>query len=218
VFPSVVIDQLRTLLLDVTPSAMKLGMLASDDVLRAVERGLDGLPATAGPPLVVDPVLRSSSGAVLLESRALGGLQQLTGRAALVTPNLDEAARLTGDDTSTRSGTESAARRLVTELGAGAALVTGGHRTEDAADCLAQGRDGGTTVTWLEGARIPGGPVHGTGCALSAAVTAALALGDPVETAVGRARAFVRDALARTTRPGAGSALLGLAPEPGVSA
>jgi len=218
VFPSVVLAQLRTLLHDVTPSAVKLGMLASDDVLRVVERGLDGFPVDAAPPLVIDPVLRSSSGAVLLESRAIGGLTELIGRATLVTPNLAEAERLTGEDVSTRSGTERAARVLVTEIGASAALVTGGHRPDDAADCLAQRTGDDVAVSWLEGERIPAPAVHGTGCALSAAITAALAQGDPLEVAVRRARAFLRSAIAHASRPGSGAALLGIvdAPEAGV--
>ena len=111
-FPNVLLEQLRVLLRDVPPHAVKLGMLASDDVLRAVALGLGelkGLPV----PVVIDPVLRASDGTPLLERRALAGLRELARGAALVTPNLAEAEALCERDVSTRAGVESAARQLV---------------------------------------------------------------------------------------------------------
>ncbi len=211
VFPSVVTEQLRALLRDVSPHAVKLGMLASDDVLRAVDLGLDLLRDLAVP-LVIDPVLRASDGTPLLERRAWGGLRELMKRAALVTPNLPEAEALCERDVSTRAGVEAAARQLVLELGAGAALVKGGHREGDADDCLALRSGAGVEVRWLAGARIPGPSVHGTGCALSAAIAARLALGDALPAAVDRARAFVRDAIARAERIGSGAPVLIFSP------
>jgi hydroxymethylpyrimidine/phosphomethylpyrimidine kinase len=211
-FPSVVTEQLRVLLRDVPPHAVKLGMLASDDVLRAVDLGLDtlrGLPV----PFVIDPVLRASDGTWLLERRALGGLRELIGRAALVTPNLAEAEMLCERDVSTRAGIEAAARQLVGELGAGAALVKGGHRERDADDCLALRSDAGVELRWLAGERIPGGEVHGTGCALSAAIVARLARGDALLAAVEAARAFVREAIANAQAIGGGRSVLGFAGE-----
>ncbi len=216
VFPSVAADQLRRLVADVRPHAVKLGMLASDDVLRNIDLSLDLLergpdPRTpAGlPPLVIDPVLMASDGTTLLERRAWPGLQGLCARAALVTPNRPEALELTGIDASTRKGAEAAARFFVEEFGAQATLVKGGHASEDAADCLAERADGETKVTWLEGERIPGDPVHGTGCALSAAATARLAHGDSILLAVTAARAFVRDAIENAHAIGAGARVLG---------
>jgi hydroxymethylpyrimidine/phosphomethylpyrimidine kinase len=224
-FPSVMTEQLRVLLRDVPPHALKLGMLASDDVLRAVALGLSELPgmrparsgrgaATAsGPPLVpivIDPVLRASDGAQLLERRALGGLRELIAHCALVTPNLAEAETLCERDVSTRAGIEAAARHLITELGAGAALVKGGHRERDADDCLALRAGAGIELRWLTGERIPGGDVHGTGCALSAAVTARLARGDTLPTAIDAARAFVRAAIQNAHAIGNGRRVLGL--------
>ncbi len=108
VFPNVVLAQLRMLLRDLRPDAVKLGMLASDDVARSVELGLrelDGRPE-GRPPLVIDPVLAASDGTPLLERRAWGVLQDLIGRATLVTPNLSEAASLSGCDVSTDEGIE----------------------------------------------------------------------------------------------------------------
>jgi len=206
VFPNVVLDQLRILLRDAPPDAVKLGMLAGDDVVRAVAHGLSELPE--GVPIVVDPVLAASDGTPLLERRAIPALLELLSRCALVTPNLEEARELSGCDVSTRAGVEAAARTLVEECGAGAALVKGGHAEGPPDDCLALGQGGSTVVHWLTGRRLDVGPVHGTGCALAAAVTAGLAQGRSLEEAVDDARRFVVEALARAEAAGSGARLL----------
>ncbi len=207
VFPSAVLSQLRVLLRDLAPHAVKIGALASDGVARNVELGLQELePGSA--PIVIDPVLAASDGTPLLERRAWGFLAELCSRAALVTPNLSEAAALTGADTSSDEGTETAATLLVSELGAGAALVTGGHRGGAPKDLLAVRDGGGVSLEWLEGERIDAPAVHGTGCALSSAIAARLAHGDPLRAAVAAGRAFVADALRRSGRAGREARLL----------
>ncbi len=203
-FPNVVLDQIRTLLRDLRPAVVKLGMLATDDVARAVALGL----AETDAPLVIDPVLASSGGVPLLERRAWRALQDLFGRATLVTPNLEEAALLTGGDTSTATGVEDAARACVVELGAAAALVKGGHRDGPPDDCLAERSAGGVTIRWLRGRRIAGPPVHGTGCALASAIAAGLARGLPLAAAVDAGRAFVADAIRRAEPAGRGARFL----------
>jgi len=195
VFPSVVLKQLRVLLRSMPPDALKLGMLASDDVARNVDLGLRELDAVRRTPIVIDPVLAASDGTPLLERRAYGVLQDLIGRAYLVTPNLLEAAALTGSDVSTREGVEAAAAQLVNGLGARAALVKGGHREGAPDDLLALREGGSASFHWLPGERIPGADVHGTGCALSSAITAHLAHGAELRDAVESARRFVRDAI-----------------------
>jgi hydroxymethylpyrimidine kinase/phosphomethylpyrimidine kinase len=203
-FPNVVLEQLRTLLADVTPDAVKLGMLASDDVARMVELGLrelDGLP-TERPPIVVDPVLAASDGTPLLERRALGILQDLVAQATLVTPNLAEAETLTGCDTSSEEGSEAAATALVAGLGARAALLKGGHRDGPPRDLLALREGGATSLRWLDGERVDVGPVHGTGCALASAAAAELAKGREIVEAVENARRFVAEALRRAEKRG----------------
>jgi len=207
VFPSVVLDQLRTLLGDVRPDAVKIGALGSDDVVRNVALGLATLDDAV--PVVLDPILFSSSGATLLERRAWPTLNQLMARCALVTPNLPEAEALSGLDVSRRSGIEQAARFFVEELGAGAALVKGGHGEGPVTDLLAC-RDGehGVSLRWFETERIDAGPVHGTGCALASAITAGLATGAPLEEAVEQARSFVSQAIARSAAAGGGARLL----------
>jgi len=204
VFPSVMLRQMRSLFDAMRPDALKLGMLATDDVARAVALGLGELAREGGaPPLVVDPVLAASDGTALLERRAWPTLLALLRGAALVTPNLAEAEALTGHEAASRAGSERAARALVQEHGAEAALVKGGHR-EGAPDDLLAWRDGsGVALRWLPGERIPGGGAHGTGCALSAAVAARLALGEPLIAAVEGARAFVAEALRRAVARGA---------------
>ena len=206
VFPSVVLDQLRVLLADLPPSAVKIGMLASDDVLRNVVLGLATLPETT--PLVIDPVLRASDGSFLLEKRAWSGLCEFLSRASLVTPNLEEAAELTGTDVSSEAGCEAAARVFITEMGAGAALLTGGHRDGAPDDLLAIRGDNGPLFRWLRADRIESAPTHGTGCALSAAITAALAAGRSLEEATLEAQAFVQSALRRAQPLGGGARLL----------
>ena len=205
-FPSVVLEQIRVLLADLPPDAIKLGMLASDDVVRSVGLGL----ATLGErrvPLVIDPVLFASDGTPLLERRAWGSLSELF-RDALVTPNLVEAELLTGGDVSSEAGVEAAARKLVQDQGAGGALVKGGHREGPPDDLLALRDGGGVALRWLRGERIDVGPVRGTGRALSSAITARLALGEGIEEAVAGARDFLGEALRRAEARGRGARLL----------
>jgi hydroxymethylpyrimidine/phosphomethylpyrimidine kinase len=209
VFPSIILDQLRVVVRDLAVAAVKVGMLGTDDGLRAVAHGLED-PAACELPIVLDPVLESSSGAFLLERRAWPALVSLFPRAALVTPNVPELAALAEADVSTRAGIEAGARRLVAEANAQAVLVTGGH-LEGAPDDLLARRDGGVVrLDWLPGVRIEGEAVHGTGCALSSAIAAELAKGAAIDEAVAAARAFVHDALRRARKVGRGARLLGL--------
>jgi hydroxymethylpyrimidine/phosphomethylpyrimidine kinase len=209
VFPSVVLDQLRTVLRDLAVAAVKIGMLATDDVVRAVAHGLEDPEASAAP-VVLDPVLESTSGAFLLERRAWPALVALFPRAALVTPNVPELAALTEADVSTRAGIEAGARRLVADANAQAVLVTGGHLEGAPDDLLARRDTGGVRLDWLPGERVAGDAVHGTGCALSSAIAAELAKGAALDEAVATARAFVREAIRRARHVGRGARILGL--------
>jgi hydroxymethylpyrimidine/phosphomethylpyrimidine kinase len=210
VFPSVILDQLRVVVRDLAVAAVKVGMLGTDDGLRAVAHGLED-PAACELPIVLDPVLESSSGAFLLERRAWPALVSFFPRAALVTPNVPELAALAEADVSTRAGIETGARRLVAEANAQAVLVTGGHLEGAPDDLLARREEGGgVRLDWLPGERIEGEAVHGTGCALSSAIAAEIAKGAAIDEAVAAARAFVRDALRRARKVGRGARLLGL--------
>jgi hydroxymethylpyrimidine kinase/phosphomethylpyrimidine kinase len=208
-FPNVVLEQLRVVLRGLPPDAVKIGMLATDDVARNVLLGLRELEALPRrPPIVLDPVLAASDGTPLLERRAWGVLRELIGRSALVTPNLGEAEQLTGCDVSSEEGVQAAACALVNEFGAEASLVKGGHAAGPPRDLLAIREGGGTSLTWLAGERIDVGPVHGTGCALSSAIAAALARGEGLREAVATARALVAGALRRARAGGARGRLL----------
>jgi len=211
-FPSVVLDQLRVLLADVVPDAVKVGMLASDDIVRNVLLALSTLPPSV--PLVLDPVLLASDGTLLLERRAWASLAGLLPRASLVTPNLAEAFALTDRDPGSRRGAEAAARALIEEHGARAVLLTGGHREGAPDDLLALAGDSGVELEWLPGERVPGPPAHGTGCTLASAVAARLARGEPLRDAVEGARRYVHRGLQRAVSLGRGAPLLGLPEAP----
>lgn len=194
--PDVVVSQIRSVANDFTVAAVKTGMLGTAAAAKAVAAALDelGLPAP-----VVDPVLASSSGTDL---SAVPGVALLVPVARVVTPNLIEASALTGLRVEDRAGMAAAAVALV-DLGAAAALVTGGHLDGDeVADCLLER---GGEVAWFTAPRIRTTDTHGTGCVLSAAIAAGLAQGAPLGTACVGAIGFVRAALARSRHLGRGS-------------
>jgi hydroxymethylpyrimidine/phosphomethylpyrimidine kinase len=194
-FPAVVGEQLTFLLDDVLPDVIKIGMLGTDDIVLRVGHALERQRL----PRVVDPVLRASDGTFLLERRAWGNLlERIVAGAALVTPNLPEALELTGC-----SDPEQAAAAFL-ELGAQAVLVKGGHRQGALDDFLCSAVGG----EWIRAERHDSEGAHGTGCALSAAIAARLALGAPLADAVRGAKRYVESALAGAFQAGRGRKLL----------
>jgi len=182
--PGFVRDQIRAVLDDIGADAAKTGMLFSTPLIEAVADELAG----RGLPLVVDPVMVASSGSRLLLPDAVGALvARLFPLATVVTPNLLEAQALTGMDTQDR---QALAERLVA-MGAGAALVTGGHGTEPV-DHLFDGRD----HLRIHVPRYEMAATHGAGCTHSAALAAALAAGLPLPAAARQAAAVAGDAVA----------------------
>jgi hydroxymethylpyrimidine/phosphomethylpyrimidine kinase len=190
--------QLTALAEDLPPDALKTGMLAEPHLVRRVARAIR---ENGWAPLVVDPVMVSSSGARLLSTEAEEVVREdLLPLAALVTPNLDEAALLTGRVVHDIPTMERAGATLL-RFGAGAALVKGGHLASDMiTDVLVTPRD----VRHFPHPRIDTKSVHGTGCTLSAAITAGLALGRNLETAVSDGLDFVHRAIAAAPKLGAG--------------
>ncbi len=175
---------------DIGVDAAKTGMLVSAELVRAVA----AVVAEAGiRRLVVDPVLVSKHGDTLLADDAMVALRdELLPLAAVVTPNIPEAAALSGIEITDRE-TMAEAARLLARTGAGTVLVKGGHLGGDQSPDLVYANGEGT---WLEGARIAGRHTHGTGCVLSAAITAELARGmDPPDACVA-AKRFVERAIA----------------------
>lgn len=195
---AIVAAQIEVVAADLRPAAVKTGMLAGAETLAAV---CDAIRRAHLGPLVVDPVLIASDGTSLTDPDGLDIMRErLIPLAALITPNADEAAALTGASVESPADQEKAARALV-HLGAAAALVTGGHLSGDAEDVLFDGE----SITRLTHARIGGGPVHGTGCVLSAGIAAGLALGRPLGTAVRDAKDYVTGAIERAASLGSGS-------------
>lgn len=198
VAPSLVTAQLDAVLADIGADAMKTGMLANADIVSAVIEAVERY--SLAPRLVVDPVFLASSGDALID---VPGMERLIERlfplAALVTPNVAEAAVLVGRALETVDDLEWAARQLV-RLGPRAAVVTGGHLGGPAVDVLFDG--GG--IRRFSAPRIDTTSTHGTGCTFSAAVTAGLARGSDLAAAVAAAKRYVTEALRTATPLGSG--------------
>jgi hydroxymethylpyrimidine/phosphomethylpyrimidine kinase len=191
-------DQLKAIAEDIPPDALKTGMLATAELARVVATVVRTF---AWGPLVVDPVMVATSGDRLLGRDAEQViLRELVPLATLVTPNLDEAELLVGRPVRTAEEMESAGRALV-GAGAGAALVKGGHLSGDTVIDVLVTRDG---TRRFEHARIATTSTHGTGCTLSAAITAGLAARQPLEAAVAAALDFVARAIASAPALGRG--------------
>ena len=180
-------QQLDAVLEDIPPQAAKTGALGNGEVIEAVaERS-----ATFSFPLVVDPVMISKHGAPLLAASAVEAVKRsLLPRAFLVTPNLHEAAALSGREVLTASDMKAAAAAIA-DLGAANVLVKGGHLAEEPLDLL-----------WSDGEfhrfgsqRVDTPHTHGTGCVFSAAITARLARGEDIVAAVAGAKTFITAAI-----------------------
>jgi len=190
--PSFVAAQIDSVLDDLDVRAAKTGMLADALIIDAV---VDRLNARGREiPLVVDPVMVATSGDVLLAPDAIETVRsRLIPYATLITPNLPEAAQLLGLASATTEDEIQDQLARLRELGARAVLLKGGHgKGNEAVDYLAIG----TRVVRLAAPRIDTEHTHGTGCTLSAAVAACLAMGDDLETAVRRAKRYVHEAIA----------------------
>jgi hydroxymethylpyrimidine/phosphomethylpyrimidine kinase len=190
--PELVRQQIEAVLADIPPHAAKTGALGSAPIIEAVAQAIGSIP------LIVDPVMISKHGAPLLAAGAVDALRRtLLAKALLVTPNLHEAAALTGQPVETGEQMVAAARRLL-ELGPSAVLVKGGHLTGQPSDVLVTP----DSVDWYTGERIETPHTHGTGCTYSAAITALIAAGEPLREAVARAKSFITEAI--KTNPGLG--------------
>ncbi len=202
--PTMVRAQIDAVLAGFPVAAVKTGMLWSAAIVREVAAAL----AAARLPLIVDPVMVATSGARLLDDDAVDAYRTLLAPiAALITPNLDEVAALSGapiDPAADGERLAEAAATLGQRLGC-PVLLKGGHLAGDPVDVL--WRPAGV-VAWRH-PRVTGTNTHGTGCMLSAAVAAQLALGHELEVACERALAFVHDALVRARSIG-GARLAGI--------
>ena len=188
--PQMLRDQIDAVLEDIGADAVKIGMLHGPEIVRTVAEAIDrhGLQN-----VVFDPVMVATSGAVLIDKAAVEVLvRKLFPRAAVITPNLDEAALLVGRPLMSAPDMEQAAQALL-DKGARAVLIKGGHLPGDTVIDLLVTKSG--DKFWMQAQRIHSPNTHGTGCTLSSAMAAHLALGASLLDAVQHARAYVREAL-----------------------
>jgi len=203
--PALVRAQIDAVVQDLRPDAIKSGMLATAGVVRAVATAIQHHALRV---YVLDPVLRASTGKRLLDRQGVAALRRsLLPLATLVTPNLAEAAALWGEQVTDVPSMVRAARWLVDRGGSHAALVTGGHLSGPTAVDVFY--DGTAAPRAFRHRRVATRHTHGTGCTLSAAVTAHLALGAPLVDAIRAAMAYVHRALRRPLRLGAGHGPIG---------
>jgi hydroxymethylpyrimidine/phosphomethylpyrimidine kinase len=181
-----IVEQVRAVADDIGVDAVKIGMLGTAEIVAAVDEALDLLEP--GTPVVIDPVMVSESGAVLVDAAARAALvDTLLPRAGVITPNLPEARVLAGDGA---PGDVEDLARALHALGPDVVVITGGHR-EEATDVLFDG-DG---IHLIPGERHPDGAAHGSGCTHSSALAAHLALGHSPLQAARAARAIAAEAV-----------------------
>ena len=188
VSPEMIVAQIEAVAEDIGVDAVKIGMLGDEPTIEAVAAGLDLLE---GVPVVLDPVMVSESGADLLAADAREALvTRILPRAAIATPNIPEARVIAGLG---RDGQETQAElaRKIVSLGAGAALVTGGH-SEQVVDLYFDGE----REVEITGQVYPGRSAHGSGCTHSSALAAFLARGFDQVDAAERARELASRAVA----------------------
>lgn len=198
VSPDLVRAQIDAVAEDLSPGAIKTGMIANAAVAAAVAAAIRD---HAFRNFVLDPVMVATSGDPLLESDAIDIIRnQLVPLASVVTPNIHEAEILTGEKIEDEDGMVRAAEMIVEEMGARSVLLKGGHLAsgDRIVDIL---YDGDARV--FRGKRVNTANTHGTGCTLSAAIAAQLANGESLHAAVRRAIDYVHNAIA--TAPGLGS-------------
>src|SRR5262245_60360618 len=186
--PEFVAAQIDSVLSDFGADAVKIGMLSTTAIIASVA---DRLRAHGTRPLVLDPVMIAKSGDALLQPDARAALvKEMLPLALVVTPNLHEAGAIADMSVTTEAEMEEAARRIHA-LGPRYVLVKGGHLAGSAVDLLFNGRD----FTAYQASRSESDNTHGTGCTLSAAITASLAQGRPLGEAVRDAKAYVTRAI-----------------------
>ena len=196
--PDFLKQQLDAVFEDIYPDAVKIGMVASGELIGVIA---DRLRFYNAKNVVIDPVMVSTSGSALLKEEAVQTLvKELLPLATLVTPNIPEAQILSGLTIENREDMVAAAKQIG-ERHHCAVLLKGGHSINDANDLLyAKGE-----LVWFEGKRIDNPNTHGTGCTLSSAIAANLAKGFSLAESVQRAKAYISGALAAMLDLGKGS-------------
>ncbi len=196
--PEFLKQQIDAVFEDIYPDAVKIGMVASSELICVIA---DSLKYYHARNIVVDPVMVATSGSALMKTDAVHTLiEKLLPLAAVVTPNIPEAQVLSGMDILSKEDMHTAAKKIGNSYGC-AVLLKGGHSINDANDLLyADGE-----FTWFEGKRIHNPNTHGTGCTLSSAIASNLAKGYSLTQSVHRAKNYISGALAAMLDLGSGS-------------
>lgn len=195
--PDFVVAQMESVIRDMSSHATKTGMLFNVGILKAVVRTVEKYKL---PLLVVDPVILSSKGTVLLESNAVNMMrEQLFPLATVVTPNLHEAEVLSGKKVSNVEEMVEAAK-LIKEFGPSNVIITGGHLKTECIDILYNGAG----VFNFGGPRLESEHTHGSGCVFSAALATFLAMGNNVRKGAEMANNFTRKAISKGFKAGKG--------------
>ena len=196
--PDFLRQQLDAVFEDIAPEAVKIGMVASGELIRVIA---DRLRYYEAKNVVVDPVMVATSGSALMKTGAVQiMMEELLPLAAVVTPNIPEAEILSGL-TIDHADDMAAAAKEIGDRHHCAVLLKGGHSINDANDLLYENGN----VVWFQGKRIDNPNTHGTGCTLSSAIASNLAKGFPLEEAVGRAKDYISGALSAMLDLGKGS-------------
>ncbi len=192
-------EQLDSIFTDIFPDAVKIGMVASDELIHVIAAKLTFYQASN---IVVDPVMVATSGAKLMEDQAVSTLKsELLPLATLITPNIPEAQILSGLTIETAADMEKAAA-IICENYPCSVLLKGGHQINDANDLLYSKESG---AVWFYGKRIDNPNTHGTGCTLSSAIASNLAKGYCLADSVLYAKNYISGALAAQLNLGKGS-------------
>ena len=196
--PEFLAQQIDAVFEDIRPDAVKIGMVASSELIRVIA---DRLRHYSAENIVVDPVMVATSGSALMKTDAVQTLlEELLPLAAVVTPNIPEAQVLSGLTIESKTDMELAAKKIGGSHGC-AVLLKGGHSISDANDLLYANGE----MVWFEGKRIDNPNTHGTGCTLSSAIAANLAKGFSLSESVQRAKDYISGALAAMLDLGQGS-------------
>ena len=199
VTPEFLGQQLDAVFTDIYPDAVKIGMVASAELVKMIAFKLKEYKAER---IVVDPGMVSTSGSRLISEEAIQILKtELFPLASVLTPNIPEAEVLFGASIHSAEDMERAAQAISEEYHC-AVLLKGGHQLNDANDLLYQK---GKEPVWFEGKRIDNPNTHGTGCTLSSAIASNLAKGRDLETSVKYAKNYISGALAAMLDLGKGS-------------
>ena len=194
--PEIVAGQIRAVIDDLQPSAIKIGMVNDSETICAIAETLNGYDTL--PPIIIDPVMVSTSGSRLMQQDAIETFKkELMPMATLLTPNIAEAEVLSGCPIEDICSIDSAAQMILSQ-NCNAVLIKGGHLVEKTDRLYVKSeRNGATLVASYNHDTINSANTHGTGCTLSSAIAALMAKGEKLEDAIRMGKEYVSEAIAK---------------------